>query len=137
MNQITKQPVEITQELIALYTTRKEVCDKLSAIKIDKELSEKIPEIINQSDLGIKELMNELSNYGDAVKSQVNRDSQYYNIWQDAQNKMDILTPQEISLIFQKLEKHLRDYYENILQPSVTLPTNLSNILNKQLQRLT
>jgi len=130
MNQITKQPVEITQELIALYTTRKEVCDKLPATKIDKELSEKIPEIISQSDLSIKELMNELSNYGDAVKSQVNRDSQYYTIWQDAQNEMEDLRPQEISLIFQKLEKHLRDYYEDLLQPSVTLPTTLSDILN-------
>ncbi len=56
MDQITKQPVEITQELIALYTTRKEVYDKLSTIKIDKKLSEKIPGIISQSDLSLKEL---------------------------------------------------------------------------------
>ena len=136
MNEIPKQPVEITQELIAFYTTRKEVGEKLPADKIDQELSRKIPEILSQSDVSIKELMNELSNYGDAVKSEVNRDSEYYTLWQDAQNEMDNLSPKEIALIVEKMERQLRDYYQLILQPPVALPPSLTNVLNKQLERL-
>ena len=80
--------------------------------------------------------MNELSNYGDAVKSEVNRDSEYYVIWQNAQNGIDSLAPEEASHIFQKLEKHFQDYYENILQLSLKLPVSLNDILKRQLNRL-
>lgn len=42
----TKASVEITQELMAIHTARKEVCDKLKEVGNEGDLAIKLPEAI-------------------------------------------------------------------------------------------
>ena len=87
----SKTPVEIVQELIAIHTTRKEVVDKLKEIPVTGNVADKLPGIIKQSDQFISELMNELSNFGDAVQGSVDRDNEYQEIWKKGLQNIDAM----------------------------------------------
>ncbi len=131
-----KTPVEIVQELIAIHTTRKEVVDKLKKIQVTGNVADKLPGIIKQSDQFISELMNELSNFGDAVPGEVNRENEYQVMWKNALINVDTMNPQEGEQIFQALENSLKKMYHDILDKVSELPASLQEIVTKQEAKL-
>jgi uncharacterized protein YicC (UPF0701 family) len=131
-----KTPVEIVQELIAIHTTRKEVVDKLKQIQVTGNVADKLQGIIKQSDQFISELMNELSNFGDAVPGEVNRENEYQVMWKNALINVDTMNPQEGEQIFQALENSLKKIYHDILDKVSELPASLQEIVTKQEAKL-
>jgi predicted RNase H-like nuclease (RuvC/YqgF family) len=131
-----KTPVEIVQELIAIHTTRKEVVDKLKQIQVTGNVADKLQGIIKQSDQFISELMNELSNFGDAVPGEVNRENEYQVMWKNAFINVDTMNPQEGEQIFQALENSLKKMYHDILDKVSELPASLQEIVTKQEAKL-
>ena len=128
-------PVQLTQKVLGLLTTRKDICEKL-AEKEDGSLSKKLHDTLQQSDRFIKQLMNELSNYGDAVSSEVDRDTEYQNQWKEELEKMNNSGFQPSENAFNDLEKSLQKAYKEILENKENLPESLTNILEKQLQEM-
>jgi len=135
MTNNTLSPVEITQKVLGLLTTRKDICEKL-AEKKDGSLSKKLEDALQQSDRFIKQLMNELSNYGDAVSSEIDRDSEYQAQWKRELEKMNNSEPQPLEKTFDELEKSLQNAYKDILENKDNLPESLKNILEKQLHEM-
>jgi hypothetical protein len=132
----SKTPVEIVQELIAIHTTRKEVVDKLKEIPVTGNVADKLPGIIKQSDQFISELMNELSNFGDAVQGEVDRENEYQLTWKNTLANIDTINSPEGEQIFQSLENSLKKMYHDILNKVSELPISLQEILTKQETKL-
>ena len=128
-------PVQITQKVLGLLTTRKDICEKL-AEKTAGGLSKKLEDALQQTDRFIKQLMNELSNYGDAVSSEVDRDSEYQSQWKEELEKINNSTYHSSETAFDDLEKRFRKAYKEILENKDNLPESLKNILEKQLQEM-
>ena len=135
MKNNTLSSVEITQKALGLLTTRKDICEKL-AEKEDGGLSKKLQDTLQQSDQFIKQLMNELSNYGDAVSSEIDRDTEYQAQWKKELEKMNNSEPRSLEKTFDDLEKSLQKAYKEMLENKDNLPESLKNILEKQLQEM-
>jgi hypothetical protein len=125
--EITK-PVDIIQELIAIHTTRIEASIRLQPGEIKAVLNT----IQNQSKNFITELMDELSNYGDAVQSIAERENDYQRIWTDNLKKLDTLNSDDSKAILENLEESLKKIYSEILDADITLPESLLQILMQQ-----
>ena len=133
MKNNTLSSVEITQKALGLLSTRKDICEKPLAEKKDPSLSKKLEDTSEQSDRFIKQLMGELSNYGDAVSSEIDRDSEYQVQWKKELEKMNNSEPHSIEKTFDDLEKSLRKAYKEMLENRDNLPESLKKILEKQL----
>jgi len=131
-----KTPIEITQELIAIHTTRNEVLDKIKEKEIGGDWPGKISALHAQSDQFIKELMAELSNFGDAVQSNVDRTDEYHTASQNMLNQIDSINPSDLSSEWDQLEKILRKIYRDILEIGSELPESLAAIVAAQAGRL-
>ncbi len=131
-----KTPVEIVQELIAILTTRKEAINKLKEKQVTGNVADGLPAIVQQSDKFISELMNELSNFGDAVAGEANRENEYQVMWKKELPNIDMMSAPEYEQTFQTLEKSLKKMYQNILDKASELPTSLQEILIRQEAKL-
>lgn len=127
-DQEIKKPVGIIQELIAIHTTRVEVATRL----IIDELKPALQDIENQSKYFITSLMEELSNYGDAVQSVAERENDYQQIWTANLGKLNSLNENESKAILNNLELSLRNIYKEILLEDNALPDSLLQIIIKQ-----
>jgi hypothetical protein len=136
MKNNTLSSVEITQKALGLLTTRKDICEKLLDEKKDPSLPKKLEDTLEQSDRFIKQLMNELSNYGDAVSSEIDRDSEYQVQWKKELEKMSNSEPHSLEKTFDDLEKSLRKAFKEMLENKDNLPESLKNILEKQLHEM-
>jgi hypothetical protein len=132
----TKTPVEVIQELIAIHTTRKDAVEKLTAKKPPNAEVAKLRSAAQQSDEFIAELMNELSNYGDAVMANVDRENEYQEIWKRSLGTIDSISPMEGEQTFQAMESALKKMYEHTLEANSDLPVSVAEILNRQLSKL-
>jgi len=122
----TKSPVQIVQEFIALHTTRKEAAERLHADAA----------VMQQSDRFIAELMEELSNYGDAVMANTDRENEYQQTWKDTLGKMESMTPEKQAQTFQALEASLKHMYQTTLENGTDLPVPVREMLTKQAEGL-
>lgn len=136
MENLAKTPVEIVQELIAVHTTRKEAVDKLTTKSPGEELTAKLSTSAQQSDQFIAELMNELSNYGDSVKDNVDRENEYQIRWKETLGNIDGMNPEEYRQVFEKLEDSLHKFYTGIQETGTELPASLQEILTRQAEEL-
>ncbi len=136
MENLAKTPVEIVQELIAVHTTRKEAVDKLTTKSPEEELAAKLSASEQQSDQFITELMNELSNYGDSVKDNVDRENEYQIRWKETSGNIDGMNQEEYRQVFEKLEDSLHQFYADILETGTELPASLQEIITNQAQAL-
>lgn len=134
--EITKTPVEIIQQLIAIHTTRKEAVDKLKTLQLTGTTGDTLTAAAQQSDEFIAEWMSELSTYGDAVMASVDREDEYQGIWKGALGKMDSMTQQEGEQTFHSLEDSLKRVYQDTIQSHTDLPASVAEILNSQSGKL-
>lgn len=133
MEDISLSPVSITQKVIALHTTRINVCEKWLAELHDDDFGQKMKMKADQSKQFTDVLMNELSNYGDAVSSQVNRDEEYEAL---AEELIKNSNNDTIKDNFDKLDQKLVDIYTNILVNKGDLPESLQKIMESQSSEL-
>ena len=136
METTTKTPVEIIQEQLAIHTTRKDAVEKLTAVLPAEASAARLTSAGQQSDEFIAEWMSELSNYGDAVMSSVDRENEYQTIWKNALGTIDSISPQSGAQTFQDMEISLKKMYQDTLQANPDLPVSVTEILNKQLSKL-
>ena len=132
----SKTPVEIVQELIAIHSTRKEAINKLKEKQFKGNVATRLPTIAEQSDQFISELMNELSNFGDAVQGDVNRENEYQGMWKNTLANIDTLSQQECEQTLEKSEQSLKKIYRNTLDTAFELPASFKEILIKQETKL-
>ena len=136
MDTQTKSPVEIVQEFIALHTTRKEALERLNSNQLLENSAGRNAAAGPQSDAFISELMEELSNYGDAVMASVDRENEYQGIWTQALGTLDTMTPVEGAKTFQAMEDRLKQQYQHTLETEMSLPDSLQAILKRQASQL-
>src|SRR4051794_5817761 len=122
MSTIAKTPVEVVQELIAVHTTRKEVTEKIKTTALPRDFEGVLSAAEKQSREFIKELLGELSNYGDGVMAAVERDDEYHKIWKDALLNIDFAPIEDRKKIFFDLEESLKKVYRDILEAQTDLP---------------
>ena len=129
-------PVEIVQKLIAIHTTRKEASEKMANNSASLPLQGKLESAAGQSDRFIKALLSELSQFGDAVQSEVNRDDDYQQTWNNAMVNIDTIDASTLSDTHQKLENTLLNIYSEIIDSYQDLPVSLNDLLISQLKEL-
>ena len=133
MDTQTKTPVEIVQEMIAIYTTRKEAIEKL---KLSESSSAQASTAAQQSDQFIEALMSELSAFGDAVQSEAGRENDYQTTYKKMLAEIDTMSPQQHEQTFQELEEKLKAVYQTLLETKNDLPESLQKILTEQKEQL-
>jgi seryl-tRNA synthetase len=131
-----KSPVEIVQKLIAIHTARKEASEKMVKNNASGNLQDKLSSSSAQSDRYINALLNELSQFGDAVQSEVNRDDDYNKLWNSVTVNIDTMDADSISGIFRQLENSLIKIYEQIIEAYKELPVTLNDLIVSQLKEL-
>ncbi|MEJ7769481.1 MAG: hypothetical protein WKF89_16805 [Chitinophagaceae bacterium] len=136
MEMQTKTPVAVLQEIIALLSTRKEICEKLKQNKAAGELAGKLDAVVIQSDEFIAELLNELSEFGDAVQGDVERENEYQHKWKSMMSDIDTMSSDVLSNSFQSLEALLSSFYHTTIETNTDLPESLLVVLTRQLEVL-
>ena len=129
-------PVEIVQKLIAIHTTRKEASEKMGNNSASLPLQGKLKSAAEQSDRFIKALLNELSQFGDAVQSEVSREDEYQQTWNNAMVNIDTVDASSLSDTHQKLENTLLNVYSEIIDSYHDLPVSLNDLLISQMKEL-
>ncbi|HEX8279428.1 MAG TPA: hypothetical protein VF540_12065 [Segetibacter sp.] len=129
-------PVEIVQKLIAIHTTRKEASEKMGNNNASLPLQGKLQSAAEQSDRFLKALLNELSQFGDAVQSEVNREDEYQQTWNNAMVHIDTADASALSDTLQSLENTLFNIYSEIIDSYHDLPVSLNDLLISQVKEL-
>lgn len=127
-----KTPVEVVQELIAVHTTRKEACQKLTANRTDEALARQVQEAAKQSDAAIAALMSELSQFGDAVGAEANRDNAYQELYKQSIDTLNAPDAAASAAVFQRLEDRLKTTYKEVIDTQTDLPQTLQELIQKQ-----
>lgn len=131
-----ESPVEIVQKLIAIHTTRKEVSEKMLKNNASHDLQDKLNAVAAQSDRFIKAFLNELSQFGDAVPSEVNREDEYNATWNKVTGNIDSMDASLLTATFQQLENSLSNIYAQIVAEYNDLPVTLNDLIIAQLKEL-
>jgi ERCC4-type nuclease len=131
MIQETTTPVAHVQELIAILSTRKEACEKILALHPDIQDSAQLKGCLSQTDRFISELTGELSQFGDAVQSEANRDNAYQHQWREALQGIDASGAERVMHSFHTMEETLAQTYRQLAGVS-GLPESLHEVLSKQ-----
>ena len=130
----TKSPVDIVQEFITLQNTRREAAERLQPT--NEPLKTKLIATKEVADKAIAQLMNELSNFGDAVKESVSKEKKFYDHWNEVVNRLDTLSDEEKSSIFHKMEADLYAIYLRVLRDEKELPESINEALQEQVGEL-
>ena len=124
-----KTAVQVVQELIAVHTTRREAAKKLLE-RVDDAQVPRYKKILEESDHAIKELMNELSQFGDAVSADVSRDYPYHQLWNKLlENQNESSGNTALQNGFEQMELLLDDRYKMELTEADHLPESLKELL--------
>jgi hypothetical protein len=136
MNVELKTPVDILQELIVMHTTRIEFSNKMLGKEVDQDSKTTFHKIAQQSTVFIEALMNELSNFGDAVKADANRNNEYNKIYTNVLVDFDTADITKLKDSFDKMEEVLKNNYVDMIEANKELSASILQILNAQLKSL-
>lgn len=128
-------PVALVQKLIAIHTTRKEASEKM-AKHTSLQLQSRLKSVLSQSDKFTNMLLNELSQFGDAVQSEVDRKDEYQQLWNKETNNIETMDEPALSQTFEKSEKSLINIYQQIIDTNHDLPVSLNDLLISQVNEL-
>ena len=131
-----KTPVDILQELIVMHTTRIEFSNKMLGKEVDEDSKTIFHKIAQQSTVFIEALMNELSNFGDAVKADANRNNEYNKIYTNVLVDFDTADITKLKDSFDKMEEVLKNNYVDMIEANKELSASILQILNVQLKSL-
>ena len=127
-----KSPVNIVQELIAIHTTRMEAYKRIKEKVDDAGFTNSLNKCIEQSDRYSKELLDELSEFGDAVAAEVDQDVAFNNVWKNALKDFDGMDPAGLRSLFDAMEESLKKTYRQYNDIGVELTVRLKESLDKQ-----
>jgi vacuolar-type H+-ATPase subunit I/STV1 len=129
------------QELLALHTSRSEAYDTFSRQTTDLAHKQLFEKAALNSHASIKDLLTELSSYGDAAQSQVDHQQHFLHLWsmlvqaltdkQEGEIKQSSLL---ISLVAAE-EALLKKYTELLTQVS-DMPESVTSLLTRQKEQL-
>lgn len=131
-----KSPVEIVQKLIAIHTTRKEASERMIKNDSSRDMQDKLKSVAAQSDSFMKALLNELSQFGDAVQSEVDREDEFHAIWSKSLANIDTMNTSTLSETFNQSENSLKNIYSQIINENQDLPVSLNDLLVSQSNEL-
>jgi hypothetical protein len=129
-------PVQIIQELLAMLTTRKEACEKIAAKPDAGASGNRFKDVAAQTDKYVSALQNELSGFGDAVMSDVDRNNEYHRMWKQVLEKAPSASAKELEQDFMRMENTLANAYSEYSSADMKLPESLSVLLAKQAEAL-
>ncbi len=128
-----KTPVIITQEVLALLSTRKEAAERMGAKVKDENGAEMIRKKSAETDGFINELMDELKEYGDLVMGETDRDNNYHNIWGETLKVLDTMDSNQLQQRFAEMEIVFANTYKTILESKTEWPETLQKKLEHQI----
>ena len=133
MNNPTKTPVELVQDLIAIHVTRKEASERLTG---GAKTGIGLEAAGSQSQRFIDEWMQELSAFGDGVAATADRETPYYAIWKKALPGVDDLDPAAAGALFNQMEQALKEKYQQEISEQGDLPESINTLLQKQAEAI-
>ncbi len=136
MTQEGKTPVIILQELMAMLTTRKEAAEKILAASPEPEAAASLSQCVAQSDQFLAALLSELTEFGDAVMGEVDRENEYQDLWREAMKKTGEPGAAELTTVFGSMEDKLVQSYNEISRDGIELPASLQKLLQTQAKEL-
>ncbi len=131
-----KPPVEIVQKLISIHTTRKEASERMVKNNASHDVQDNLKSVAAQSDRFLKALLNELSQFGDAVQSEVNREDEFHKLWNKSMSNIDTMDTSSLSDTFKQSENRLINIYSQIIDSYPDLPVTLNELLITQVKEL-
>jgi len=109
-----------------------EACSKLQAKQLDDHFKRRVNNATEQSKQFIKALMNELSNFGDAVKADVSSDNEFHKLYEEMLATLDTENMPGLVQLFNSMEESLKTTYLHILESRQEFSASLIELLNKQ-----
>jgi hypothetical protein len=141
MASTTKTTIMALQELLALHTSRSEAYDTFSRQTTDLAHKQLFEKATLTSQTSIKDLLTELSSYGDATQSQVDHQQHFLHLWsmlaQALTDKQEgeIKQASLLTSLVAAEEASLKNYSELLTQVS-DMPQSVSSLLTKQKEQL-
>lgn len=132
MEPLKKTPVQLTQELIAIETTRKEAVEKLRTLDGHGELTAMLDKAEQQAVKHLADLLGELSGYGDGVVPAAERDNEYQQTWTGALADLGSRPTADLKALFLKMEEQRSRFYRNALENAGNLPASALELLRDQ-----
>lgn len=132
-NQVKNTPA-VLQELMAVHNTRIHGYEQVQQQNADEELKTRLTDNILQSQKYIAEMVYELSQYGDAAQSDVNRDNTFHKVWADAEEDLAHEAKFTILDACQRIEEALLKTYDELLESVSDLPDSTRHLLQRQRQ---
>ena len=130
MNTTTQTPVQILQELIAIHTTRIELTEKLAGPDTQSGITGRLAHIRQQSELFTKELMSELSQFGDSIPGSVDNDNPYQQKYREVLGSLDGSANRAGTL--EELETILVSTYKDYLSKTTMEAETIQLLIQKQ-----
>lgn len=124
----TDKPVDIVQELIAILTTRAEAATRLKPFALNTLNAS----VADESTNWVRQLTEELSDFGDAVQPIANRENKYQQAWIVALANLDEQSRTGNEEEWQKMEALLKEHYKHILSKEDVLPASLVKMIRQQ-----
>ena len=134
MNTTATTPVTIVQELIAILIARAELAEKIEQGSGDEKVKQEFTSIVAQSHAFNQELLQELSQFGDAV-GEVTRENEYIRLSKQFRKESSGPDDRQRSA-FSEMETELKSFYQINLESGNLLPQSLADMMNRQLKEL-
>lgn len=130
----TKTTIAFLQELLAAHAARIEGYEQLAAQHESEK--DRFTKAIENSRQQTAQLMEELSAYGDASHSEVNRDTPVHKLWTAITTAPENATQDTLMSTVAEAEKALAELYAQAINEASDLPDTLRDLLEKQLADL-
>jgi hypothetical protein len=129
--QIMSTPMAL-QQLIAMHNLRKEAYSKAHEQTQDESLRNTFAHLSQQAEQFLKILMEELTQYGDATLSSVNKDSAFFKIWDKAVSDFTGKPAFLAAEVCRFVEKTVAETYRKVIADTSDLPESSHEILLSQ-----
>lgn len=124
-------PIDIVMEFVSLQNTRLEAAGRLQ-ISGDVNFNNRLEQAKTGAKKAIQQLMDEVSNFGDAVKPSLNMEKAFYEKWNKIAPDAETLPNEEKQRVFNEMENELRSIYSRVLGEDQKLPASTIEILQSQ-----
>ncbi len=119
---------------MAMQNTRKEAAERLAGSTGNS--SGPLARSKGAAEKAVAQLMDELSQFGDAAKGAGRENNEFDQIWNDAVPKLDTLDGEQKQQTLAQMERVLYRLYEKTLAEEKNLPLSIVEVLQTQAKEL-
>jgi putative protein kinase ArgK-like GTPase of G3E family len=130
-----KSPVDIVEAFLAMQNTRKEAAERFAWPK-DDVVADKLDKTKASAEKAIAQLMDELSQFGDAAKGAGSEENEVNRIWNGAAANLEDMSTQQKQQTLQRIENALQEQYAKTLAEQKDLPLSIQEALEAQAKDL-